>query len=304
MSIRIMAQVWTLDIPPTEKLVLMALADRSNDEGACWPGQESLAKKCSISERQLRRVLDSLETQNFIRITYRQGDGNGRKTNYYELQIPAESYPQATGHLRQPDICDRGATGHLRGGNRTSEGGQPDTHVRQYISNTSEDTSVLMSKKKNSPQKTDPPNTKNRRFSSVDLSVARFFFEQLVDINPNHKKPNLEAWANTIWLMRERDGRKADDMRAMIAWATCHEFWSANILSPAKLRKHWDRMAIQKTNGARTHETRNGSGKPQSAAERARRQAESDFAGITAALGGRAIHEAKGEVYDAMDVPF
>jgi hypothetical protein len=33
MSVRLMAAVWRLDLPATDKLVLLALADAANDEG-------------------------------------------------------------------------------------------------------------------------------------------------------------------------------------------------------------------------------------------------------------------------------
>ncbi len=37
MSIKIMTAVWNLDLPDSEKLALLALADCANDEGLCWP---------------------------------------------------------------------------------------------------------------------------------------------------------------------------------------------------------------------------------------------------------------------------
>lgn len=61
MSIKIMTEVWELDLQASQKIVLLALADAANDEGRCWPGMASLSKKCSKSERTVQAMLVELE---------------------------------------------------------------------------------------------------------------------------------------------------------------------------------------------------------------------------------------------------
>ena len=36
MSIALMTKVWRMDLPTTDKMVLLALADAANDDGMCW----------------------------------------------------------------------------------------------------------------------------------------------------------------------------------------------------------------------------------------------------------------------------
>lgn len=60
MSVRVMAAVWTLDLPAAEKLVLLALADCANDEGKCWPGLASLKRKTGRSRTSLQRGIRAL----------------------------------------------------------------------------------------------------------------------------------------------------------------------------------------------------------------------------------------------------
>ena len=82
MSIKVMQWAWEQAIfNGTRKLVLLALADRANDDGECWPGITSLADKCSIPRRTLIRALTDLEEQGFLSVQHRAGDGSGRKTN-------------------------------------------------------------------------------------------------------------------------------------------------------------------------------------------------------------------------------
>lgn len=61
MSVRIMTAAWAVDLPAGEKLVLLALADCANDEGKCWPGLTSLAKKTGKSRRSLIDSIHALE---------------------------------------------------------------------------------------------------------------------------------------------------------------------------------------------------------------------------------------------------
>lgn len=83
------------------------------------------------------------------------------------------------------------------------------------------------------------------RFEPEDLDSAKEMFALILDNNPATKKPNLESWANTFRLMRERDKRTTDQIRRMFKWANNDEFWSTNILSPTKLRKHWEKLFLQ-----------------------------------------------------------
>jgi hypothetical protein len=55
-----MTAVWELDLPDSDKLVLLALADCANDEGHCWPSVRSLTIKCSKSERTIQGSIKRL----------------------------------------------------------------------------------------------------------------------------------------------------------------------------------------------------------------------------------------------------
>ena len=55
-----MAQVWQLELPDSEKIVLLALADCANDEGHCWPGMKSLVAKCSKTDRTIQAAIQKL----------------------------------------------------------------------------------------------------------------------------------------------------------------------------------------------------------------------------------------------------
>ena len=61
MSIKVMTNVWSHS---TQKggclLLLLALADFSNDEGLCWPSVSTLAHKSRLSRRSVQGHIQAL----------------------------------------------------------------------------------------------------------------------------------------------------------------------------------------------------------------------------------------------------
>lgn len=89
MTIRAMNWAWDVELPPALKLVLLKLADRANDDGECWPGQESIAKACGVGARTLVRHIATLEQMGLIRTERRYGEDGRRETNMYVLSLSA-----------------------------------------------------------------------------------------------------------------------------------------------------------------------------------------------------------------------
>jgi len=67
--------------------VLLALADRANDDGECWPGLAYLSAQCSMPRRTLIRALQDLQESGLVSIEHRPGEGGGRSTNIYRLAL-------------------------------------------------------------------------------------------------------------------------------------------------------------------------------------------------------------------------
>lgn len=111
------------------KLVLVTLANRTDEAGRCWPSQELLSGECGVSIRALSDHLKALEDDGFIsRDTQHRGRGNGSRTIYTlhvqalklapENNAPAEiadailvectgSTPRVTNH-QEPSINGKG----------------------------------------------------------------------------------------------------------------------------------------------------------------------------------------------------
>lgn len=87
-----MTRVWDTDLPDSEKIVLLALADCANDEGHCWPSMATLAKKCSKGERTVQGAVKALVEAGHL--TRREVPGKGCNYTVHPRNDCAPKPPQ------------------------------------------------------------------------------------------------------------------------------------------------------------------------------------------------------------------
>jgi len=81
--------------------------------------------------------------------------------------------------------------------------------------------------------------------------MAEFLKAAILRSTPDARVPDsLVKWANTFRLMRDRDKRDFMQVRAVIEWATAHEFWRPTILSAEKVREKYDTLKGQMARGS------------------------------------------------------
>ncbi len=74
---------WRQTLPSTQKFVLLALADMADDDGVCWPSISTLAKRCAMSTRTVRRTLQDLIKTDLLQCEPRyRGDGSTTSNRY------------------------------------------------------------------------------------------------------------------------------------------------------------------------------------------------------------------------------
>ena len=86
MSIALMATAWKLDIPMTEKMVLLCLCDFANDAGECWPAIATIASKCSCSDRTVQNAIKALRHRGIL-----DTDEAINRTHRFYISLP---YPE------------------------------------------------------------------------------------------------------------------------------------------------------------------------------------------------------------------
>jgi len=105
-----MTWAFSLQIPGNIKIVLLALADNANDTGECWPRQEIIAAKASVSVRNLRRLLHELEDRELIAVVERRRADGYKASNLYQLlpdKMAAEISPDTGAHSHRPTVSDQ-----------------------------------------------------------------------------------------------------------------------------------------------------------------------------------------------------
>lgn len=92
MSIRIMSLVWDKSKHKGSALLLMlAIADHADDNGKCWPGMSSLAKKTRMGRRNVVKLMERIEASGEIIVEKR---GNQSASNRYRVNVALLSSEQ------------------------------------------------------------------------------------------------------------------------------------------------------------------------------------------------------------------
>jgi biotin operon repressor len=105
MSIRMISAAIDLDLSPSDKLILILLANNANDEtGDCFPSQSYLAKRSGLSRGGVNRVIKRLETGGFVDIIPQYRDDGGRRSNRYRLNL----YVTGGGVTTEHSPCEEG----------------------------------------------------------------------------------------------------------------------------------------------------------------------------------------------------
>lgn len=96
-------------------------------------------------------------------------------------------------------------------------------------------------------KKEDSQHSRKREYAddSPEMIEAVYLWEKIKGNNPEHRKPNLQAWADDVRKMHELDHRPLEKIHKMIDWCQLDTFWQTNILSASKLRSKYDTMAAQ-----------------------------------------------------------
>ncbi|MDP3330600.1 MAG: helix-turn-helix domain-containing protein [Methylococcaceae bacterium] len=84
MSIDASRWAWTQQITPSQKIVLLSLADRADEEGYCYPSVKRLELDCSMTRRTIQRNLSELEALKLIERKSRF-TGSGQTSNDFFL---------------------------------------------------------------------------------------------------------------------------------------------------------------------------------------------------------------------------
>ena len=83
----------------------------------------------------------------------------------------------------------------------------------------------------------------NTSFDQKHLDIANEIY-RIINATFKTRQPDMSAWANEIRKLVEIDNIPINKILGVFKAANRDDFWSMNIRSPQKLRKHWDRLYV------------------------------------------------------------
>lgn len=98
MSVKALSCAMSLrGVTPSEKLLLLALANYADENMQCWPSQRRLADDTCLSDRTIRTLLATLEERRIVSRQERQRKDNSRATDLITLHFAGGVAETASG---------------------------------------------------------------------------------------------------------------------------------------------------------------------------------------------------------------
>lgn len=105
MSTDALSWAFRLTLPPTDKLVLVALADRCGDAFTCFGSIKDTQARTGLSARAIQTAIGRLIARELVEVKQRWADNGRQRSNGYKLNV-VEKWSAA--HAPSPADNDRG----------------------------------------------------------------------------------------------------------------------------------------------------------------------------------------------------
>jgi len=186
-----MALCWPLQMPPTSKAVLIALADQANDQGSCWPSIAGIAERTCFGRTAVIAALQWLEDRALISAEKQHGRNNRYQIDLSALAQPVRETDQSAKRTSPAD----GLTSPRDGLPPVREADQP---VRQADPNHQEP-SLEPSITEEPPAEADAPKSPVVRQMTVEQLVAEGLREETAIEFLAHRKTKKARLTPLAW---------------------------------------------------------------------------------------------------------
>lgn len=283
MSTKLTSYVWDVcastGMKGTRLLVLLRLADFSNDDGISFPSKETIARQTGASKSAVKSALNSLQRDNWVSTQSRR-KGQRNDSNLYYINVPklqklaleiansqqpnfdpsnsdqSKSDPSEIGPSKievSSNINELQGVGNSQGLNPDRSKSDPDPYIYNIYNNKLEsgnfdrisDADKLSKFLAKHPEAKIYSATGKYWGTKDDLKVAQYIYQKVIEINPTYQEPNWTRWSNEIRLLKKRLNKRTREILEVFDWANHHEFWFKNILSPSSLSEKWATLTTQ-----------------------------------------------------------
>ena len=240
MSIKLITKVFNeTSLNPTQKLIMIALADNANDDGICYPKIENIMKKTSLKRTAVVNNLKKLEEKSMLQKTFRAKKKGGRYSNIY-LLYPIENYAKLDDAFAKyfTDISD----------SQSSPDGTELEDSQSSLDGTEMDSQSSLDGTELTIYEPSLNNEPSLKSVTSHEKVAKYLLSKITQNNPEFKVKNIDIWITDIERAIRIDGRSEKQLINCIDWIYQNPkgaFWIPNILSGKKLRDKFDIMSMQ-----------------------------------------------------------
>jgi len=270
---------------PGEKLVLLKLADCSNDQGVSYPGVMTIARDCNLSKTGVLGMLASLERQGKLSRQRRYAEFGRRTSNLYLLKLSQRSGPDGG---QQPDQSSQHSGPSLgQQSDSLSQQSEPEPSGEPSVNTIAPDGA----KGGANPNQENPPGEKTgviheqpqaaetmAALEEFNQKVLRERAQTLKKIESGRGRDHVweavlaacgigqdkptesarKAWNRAVKEIKqalENSGiEKPEDMRAEVARRAdaYTKKWPNMTLTPTALARHWNEVVAMKKQAGRT----------------------------------------------------
>ena len=124
----------------TKRFLLLAIADRADDYGYCWPGMQNLTEKTGMGRSTIKRLRKELEMDNLLVQEQRRKQSGENDTNGYWInldELGRLQRPRRSARETSTVVGDRAAQSGpaaAQSGPRGGSGADPNTSVESSVS--------------------------------------------------------------------------------------------------------------------------------------------------------------------------
>lgn len=156
----------------------------------------------------------------------------------FKMGYSLDGYSLAVPFSKTENGCSEIENGNSKTENRTIQNRKTVTEITTEITTENNNSSAKAADEQNKYSE-----------DSEEIVIVNFLIEKLREVKRDIKVPDTLAkkqkWATEIDRLLRIDERDKREVCKVIKFATSDDFWKSNILSPKKLRQHYDTLVIQ-----------------------------------------------------------
>lgn len=215
------------DLKANEKLLYGEITALANKNGYCWAENNYFAELYGVKKGTVSGWISQLEKKGYVKteLIYQKGSKQVSRRFIYINDTPMRQKSHTPS-----DKNDIGYTTKIEHPMRQKS--------KEELNNTSTNNTSINKDSRNSgkPEYDD---------DSPYMKLSKRLFKHLKQRNPEQSEPNWQTWADDFRKTVELDKKSLENVTKILDWCQKDEFWRKNVMSPAKFRKQYDKLAIQ-----------------------------------------------------------